>query len=439
MFKKIFFCVSIGAFNLSFSQNIDKEKLDNYFKVLDNEHKVMGSFAIADHGKVIYSNAIGFSDVENQKKADISTIYRIGSISKTFTAVLIMKAVESKKLTLDTNLSQFFPQIKNAEKIKIEYLLNHRSGIHNFTDDGLYSTYYQLPISEEKLIDIIQKAGSDFEPDAKFSYSNSNYSLLGFILEKIYKKPYAQIIEEYIGKPLQLKYTKVGGKIDPSKNMANSYTYADSKYVKSSETDMSVPIGAGNLVSTPSELIIFMNGLTSGKLISKESLEKMLTFKEHYGFGLAEVPFAGKKGFGHNGGIDHFSSVLYYFPDGERTFAMITNQSNFENNNISIAALSAAYGRDFEIPSFTVIHLSESELQQFTGTYATAKMPMKISVFVKDKVLMAQATGQGAFPLEATSKTSFKFDTAGIVINFNPTKKELVLLQGGNNILFTKE
>ncbi|ASK30199.1 D-alanyl-D-alanine carboxypeptidase [Chryseobacterium sp. T16E-39] len=439
MFKKIFFCVSIGAFNFGFGQNIDREKLDNYFKTLDKEHKVMGSFAIADHGKVIYSNAIGFSDVESKRKADFNTVYRIGSITKTFTAVLIMKAVEEKKVTLDTNLSQFFPQIKNAEKIKIEYLLNHRSGIHNFTDDDLYATYYQQAVSEEKLIDIIQKAGSDFEPGTKFSYSNSNYSLLGIILEKVYKKRYAQIIEGYIAKPLQLKYTKVGGKIDPSKNEANSYTYENGNYIKSPETDMSVPIGAGNLVSTPSELVIFMNGLTSGKLISKESLEKMRTFKDHYGFGLGEVPFMGKMGFGHNGGIDRFSSILYYFPDGEKTFAMISNQSNFDNNNISITALSAAYGKDFEIPNLAVITLSESELQQFTGTYATTKMPMKIDVFVKDKVLMAQATGQGAFPLEATSKTSFKFDTAGIVINFNPAKKELVLSQGGNTILFTKE
>jgi len=439
MFKKLFFCVSIGVFSLSFSQSINKEKLDTYFKTLDNDHKVMGSFAIADHGKVVYTNTIGFSDVESNRKADFNTIYRIGSITKTFTAVLIMKAVESKKLTLDTKLNQFFPQIKNAEKIKIEYLLNHRSGIHNFTNDALYTSYYLQPISQEKLVDIIQKGGSDFEPDAKFSYSNSNYSLLGFILEKIYNKPYSQLIEEYITKPLQLKYTRVGGKIDPSKAIANSYTYENNTYVKSSETDMSVPLGAGNLVSTASELIIFMNGLVSGKLISKESVEKMRKFKDHYGFGLAEVPFGGKMGFGHNGGIDHFSSILYYFPDGEKTFAMVSNQSNFDNNTISIAALSAAYGKDFEIPNFTVITLPENELQQFTGTYATAKMPMKIDVFVKDKILMAQATGQEAFPLEATSKTSFKFDSAGIVINFSLAKKGLVLLQGSNNIVFTKE
>jgi len=114
-------------------------------------------------------------------------------------------------------------------------------------------------------------------------------------------------------------------------------------------------------------------------------------------------------------------------------------QSLKQRRHISTAALSAAYGKDFEIPSFTVISVPENELQQFIGTYATKEMPMKINIFVKDKVLMAQATGQGAFPLEATSKTSFKFDTAGIVIDFNPAKKEFILSQGGNKIIFVKE
>ncbi|WP_179472246.1 serine hydrolase domain-containing protein [Chryseobacterium sp. H1D6B] len=438
MLKKIFFSFSLGIFSLSSAQNLDKQKLDHYFKALDENHKVMGSFAVADKGSIIYTNAVGFSDVENKKKADANTIYRIGSISKTFTAVLVMKAAEDKKLALNTSLSKFFPQIKNADKIKIEYLLNHRSGIHNFTDDELYQTYYTQPVSEQKLVEAIAKGGSDFEPDSKFSYSNSNYSLLAFILEKVYKKKYSQLIEEYITKPLQLKYTKAGGKIDVSKNNASSYTYNDNKYVKSSETDMSVSIGAGNLVSTPSELVIFMDALVSGKLISKESFNKMRQFKDHYGFGLTEVPFNGKLGFGHNGGIDSFNSVLYYFPEGEKTFAMITNQTNYDNNNISIAALSAAYGQDFSVPDFTLA-LSESDLQPLAGIYSNKEIPIKFNIFVKDNTVMAQADGQSAFPLEPVSKTSFKFDMAGIVIDFDPAKKMFVISQAGTSTTFTKE
>lgn len=439
MFKKIFFSVSVGVFSLGFAQNINTQKLDDYFKALDENHKVMGSFAIADKGKIIYTKTIGFSDVESKRKADINTRYRVGSITKTFTAVLVMKAVEDKKLALDTKLSRFFPNIKNADKIKIEDLLNHRSGIHNFTDDNLYLTYYTQPITEEKLVSIIEKAGSDFEPGSQFQYSNSNYALLAYILEKVYKKTYSELIEKFITKPLNLKYTQVGGKIDVSGNIANSYTYEGNAYIKSPETDMSVPSGAGAIISTPSDLIAFMNGLTAGKLISKESFEKMKQFKDSYGFGLVELPFSEKRGFGHNGGIDAFQSALYYFPDGEKSFSMITNQTSYDNNNISIAALSAAYGQDFAIPGFTIITISEDELQQFAGTYASPEIPLKINIFIKDKTLMAQATGQGAFPLEATSKTSFKFDMAGIVIDFDPAKKQFVITQGSHKTTFTKE
>lgn len=439
MLKKVFFSISVAAFSLGFAQNLDKQKLDDYFKTLNENHKIMGSFAIADKGKLIYSNAVGFSDTEAQKKADINTVYRIGSITKTFTAILIMKAVEEKKLTLDTKLSQFFPKIKNADKIKIEYLLNHRSGIHSYTDDKDYLTYYTQPISAEKLIQIIEKGGSDFEPDTKFEYSNSNYTVLTSIVEKVYKKKYAELIEKNITSPLHLKYTKVGGKIDVSKNEANSYAYENGKYIKSPETDMSVPSGAGCIVSTPTELIAFMNGLTSGKLVSKESLNRMRQYKDNYGFALVEVPFGEKKGFGHNGGIDAFRSVLYYFPEGEKTIALITNQSDFDNNQMSIAALRAAYGVDFKIPTFTIIELSEADLQPLVGSYASKTIPLKINVFIKDKQLMAQASGQEGFPLEAISKTSFKFEMAGIVIDFDPSKKEFVISQAGTKNTFTKE
>lgn len=439
MFSKLFFSISVTAFSLGLAQNINTQKLNDYFKALDENHKVMGSFAIADKGKIIYTNAVGFADMESRKKADINTVYRIGSITKTFTAILVMKAVEDKKLALDTKLSRFFPKVENADKITISDLLSHRSGIRSYTDNPLYSVYYTQPITQEKLVEIIEKAGSDFEPGSQFAYSNSNYTLLAYILEKVYKSSYSELINTFIVQPLHLKYTKVGGKIDSSKNNAHSYAYEGNTYTKSPETDMSVPSGAGAVVSTPSELIDFMNGLISGKLISKNSLEKMKQFKDGYGFGLFEMPLNGKKGVGHNGGIDGFQSGLFYVEDGEKTFSMITNQSGYDNQNIFNTLVSAAYGKEITIPTFEVVTLSENELQQFVGTYASKEIPLKFNIFIKNKTLMAQATGQGEFPLEATSKTSFKFDMAGITIDFDPAKKLFVIKQGSNATTFTKE
>jgi D-alanyl-D-alanine carboxypeptidase len=179
--------------------------------------------------------------------------------------------------------------------------------------------------------------------------------------------------------------------------------------------------------------------LEQGKLIKPESLNKMKNFMDGYGYGLVKVPFEEYSGFGHTGGIDNFRSALFYFPDLKTAMSFTTNQADMDTNEISIKMLETAMGKDFEMPSFKTLVIPEAELQKFVGNYSSPDIPLKINVFIKDKTLMAQATGQGAFPLEATSKTSFKFDMAGIVIDFYPAKKQFVIIQGGTKNTFTKE
>ncbi|MPS65571.1 MAG: D-alanyl-D-alanine carboxypeptidase [Chryseobacterium sp.] len=439
MLKKLFFLSAISISGLAFSQNNVKEKLGNYFDSLFVHHKVMGSFAFAENDRPTFVKVIGFADVEKKQKANVNTQYRIGSISKTFTAVLIMKAVEEKKISLNQKLSDFYPEIPNADKITIENLLQHRTGIHNLTNEAEYWQYNTKPQTESSLVNIIKKYKSDFEPGTKHEYSNSNYILLGFILEKVYKKSYAELIKAKITKPLKLTLTEVGGKIDTSKDQAKSYQFTNGKYEVSNETDMSIPIGAGNIISTPRDLLSFILGLEQGKLIKKESLEKMKNFVDNYGYGLVKVPFGKYSGFGHTGGIDNFRSALFYFPDVKTAVSFTTNQADMDTNEISIKMMETATGKDFEMPSFKTLEIPESELQKFVGNYSSPDVPLKINIFIKDKKLMAQATGQGAFPLEATSETSFKFDMAGIVIDFYPAKKQFVIIQRGTKNTFTKE
>ena len=439
MFKKLLFLSAISFSNIVFSQQSVKEKLGNYFDSLFVHHKVMGSFAIAEDNRPTFIKVVGFSDVEKKQKANVETQYRIGSISKMFTAVLMMKAVEEKKISLDKKLSDFYPEIPNADKITIENLLQHRTGIHNLTNEAEYWQYNTKPQTESSLVNIIKKYKSDFEPGSKYEYSNSNYILLGFILEKIYKKTYAEIIKSKITKPLKLTLTEVGGRIDTSKNQAKSYEFTNGKYELSSETDMTIPIGAGNIISTPRDLLNFILGLEQGKLVKKESLEKMKNFVDDYGYGLLKVPFDKHWGFGHTGGIDKFSSALFYFPDLKVAVAFSTNQSDMDTNEISIKMIETAMGKDFEIPSFKTMEIPENELQKYVGTYSSPDIPLKINIFIKDKKLMAQATGQGSFPLEATSNTRFKFDTAGIVVEFFPAKNQFIIMQGGTKNTFTKE
>jgi CubicO group peptidase (beta-lactamase class C family) len=158
----------------TFAQKFDKTRLDTYFNTLEKNNKFMGSVAVFQNGQIIYTRSAGFSDYENHIKATENSKYRIGSISKTITATLILKAVEEGKITLDKKLADFYPSIKNADMITVEQLLRHRSGIHSFTDDEDYETWNTQPKSEEELLDIISKGNSEFKPDSTFKYSNPN-------------------------------------------------------------------------------------------------------------------------------------------------------------------------------------------------------------------------------------------------------------------------
>lgn len=421
----------------SMAQGFDKNKLDNYFSALEANNKFMGSVAVSGDGKVIYTKAIGFADVENNIRATDMHKYRIGSISKTFTTVLVLKAVEDKKLDLNQTIDAYFPTIKNSGKITIKQLLGHRSGIHSFTGDADYLSWNTKPMAESEMVKLIAKADSEFEPDSKAEYSNSNFVLLSYILEKTYKQPYAGLLEEYIVKPLGLTNTYYGGRTDIVNNESKSYRFTGS-WKEEAETDLSIPLGAGGIVSTPGDLVKFADALFSGKLVKPESLELMQTIKDGYGIGLFRMPFDDKTGYGHTGGIDGFSSVFIHFADGNISYALTSNGANTNINDISIAVLSAVYERPYEVPAFKAFEVNAADLDKYTGTYASSQMPLKITVTRENNTLIAQATGQASFPLEATEKDIFKFDLAGIVMQFTPSEKSMLLMQGGGQYLFVK-
>jgi D-alanyl-D-alanine carboxypeptidase len=419
-----------------YSQTIDKVKLDRYFEALEVNNKFMGSVAIAREGKVLYTNSIGFRSVENKLKPNERTKYRIGSISKTFTAALLFKAIDEKKIDLTQTLSTYFSTVKNSERITIGHLLHHHSGIHNFTDDADYMKWYTQRKSEQEMVSIISALGSDFEPGTKAAYSNSNYVLLTYILQKVYKKPYPQILEEKIVNQLGLKDTYYGGKVDMANNESYSYQFK-SGWEKQTETDMSIPAGAGAVVSTPTDLTRFAFALFNGKLVSAESLQQMKTIQDGYGMGLFETNFQDKKGYGHNGGIDGFSSNFGYFPENQVAIALTLNGSAYDNNKISLTLLSSVFNKPFEVPSF--LTLTEKDLDQYLGVYSGKNFPLKITISRSDHNLIGQATGQPSFTLDATAKHIFNFDQAGLVLQFNPDTKEMTLKQGGRDFLLSKE
>ncbi|MEP2279908.1 serine hydrolase domain-containing protein [Maribacter sp.] len=331
-------------------KDFECDKLDLFFSKIEDQNLGMGSISIYKNGKEDYQNSFGFIDKEYSIKANINSKYRIASISKMFTATMIMQLIEESKLSLKTTLDQYFPEIPNAKTITIEQLMNHRTGLFNFTE-GDYEPEERIQnSSRQKLLEIFIKNGTNFKPGDKFGYSNTNYLLLSFIIEDIEEKTYATSFNDRLAKPLGLNNTYNGKEIDATNNEAYSYQIENDEWVRLIETHYSILQGTGSIVSTAAGVNKFYNALFKGDLISENSLLKMTTMVDGYGYGIFTIPFYNKNGFGHDGRVDGYQSLSIYFPSDDVTLTYLSNGVNMAPNDIVIGALSIFSGLEYDLP-----------------------------------------------------------------------------------------
>ena len=321
-----------GLSNIATS--FDPQLISDYLKQIDNSGLTRASVAFNFNNELIHTAAQGCLDASCTSHADHHTRYRMGSITKTFTAVLVMKAIEEGLLTLDTPLSTFLPQtkypIKNSDKMTIKTLLNHRAGLFSYTDNGfdLYKTY-----TLNDIVDIVVKnQDSQPLPDTKGKYCNTGYYFLGEILQMVYKKPYAALLNERIVSPLSLFSTYLSPMPSSSSSLSQSRPdvargetlsfnpLTSLEWVETSQyTDYTATAAAGALVSTPKDLSSFYHGVfIQKKIISPASINLMRQYRAtegggNYGLGIYQIFATGPngeihEGFGHNGFIDGFFS-----------------------------------------------------------------------------------------------------------------------------------
>lgn len=417
------------------AQESFKPRLDSFLTYMEQNDRVMGSLALRKGDQLIYQRSIGMANVSAEQKATAKTLYRIGSISKTFAATIIMQLVEEEKLSLSTTLDKFFPELPNAAEITVEQMLRHRSGLANFTNDPAYTTYMTKAKTRQQLLDIVKAGGTDFMPDEKMEYSNTNYVLLSLIIEEVEQKPLEVVFEDRIIKPLKLKNTYLGTSKNERPAEAFSYEYLGG-WEEMPITHLSIPLGAGAVISTPADLTIFYQSLFAGKLLSTETLEEM---KEKE-MGMFRIPFDEKRAYGHNGGIDGFQSNAAYFTAGDLTIAFTSNGMNFGFNDFLVAVLSIYFERDYQFPEFEEIEkLDAKTLRQYTGTYSTPEFPIKLTISHKNGILIGQGTGQPPFQLTPTGEHRFSFKPAGLQLEFNPSENQMILQQSGAEYVMVKE
>ena len=424
------------------AQALDKAKLDQFFDRLAEKNKAMGTLVVAKDGSIIYARSIGYSQVNDSEKKPLTAAnrFRIGSITKMFTAVMILQLAEEGKLKLTDTLDRFFPQIANAQKITIGQILAHRSGIHDsLLDPSLRPASKTTALTKDELLGVIAKGKSDFEPDSKYSYSNSGYALLGLMIEKLTDRPYEENLKKRITSKIGLSDTYVAtGNIDVNKNEALTYMNLGGHWKQVPETHPSNLFGSGGIISTPNDLAIFITALFDGKMISKNSLDQMKTMRDGEGLGIGPFAFAGKTFFGHTGGADNYGAWLAYLPEEKLAVAYTTNAKVYPVKNIVSGVIDIYFNKPFQIPALESIAVARDVLDKYVGVYSSPEAPVKITITRDGSTLFFQPPGESAIALEATAEDKFQIEGA-VVIEFDAAKSQMTIKRRAGTRIFMKE
>lgn len=317
--------------------------LDDYLTDLETERQAMGTVSVFKDGEQVYNKSIGFANIELNKKANEATLYRIGSITKTFTATIILQLIEEKKLFLDTRLVDYFPKLDYADQMTIADLLYHRSGLYNITSSPDFEVWISEPRNRQEMLAKIYASANVFEPNARMEYSNTNYILLAFIAEDIEQQSFGEILRARIINPLKLERTYFGKDLAVFQNEALCYYPAHNEWHPITlHTNLTGTMGAGGITSTAKEISIFYHALFTGALISEDMLQQMTTLKNGMGMGISVDRRKRRLVYGHDGRMDGFRSVAAYFPEEGLSISYTFNASTLPNTK-TLFQLLAAY------------------------------------------------------------------------------------------------
>lgn len=397
--------------------NIDisniNENIDEYvsaFNQASSSQRINGSILIARQGDIIASKSYGMADHEKEIPFTQDTVSRLASTSKLFTAIAVMQLHEKGLLNLNDKVSKHIPQQHRGDEITIHNLLNHTAGIiRDVSDFGALNPYEYT--SQAKLISLVNKREILFEPGAEMRYSNAGYQLLACIVEKVSGKTYEEYIEENIFIPALMNKTGCDIPDTEIQGLAAGYEYRHGKFNRKRQFDMSHAFGSGHIYSTAYDMYLFDKALREGKLISKKTLNRMISdntgLQMNYGYGCFVGEINGHKWFGHPGNLSSgYFSYYVCFPDDDLTIIMQFNTVWLDNDSIMKAISAIALGEKYRLPSEKKeAEVDESILANYEGQY---RMPDGSIVTVKRRMSgLAVTSRETDFILVPCSETMF--------------------------------
>ena len=321
------------------------DRIDAYLKNLVAKGAVPSiSVAVVRSGHVSHAAAYGFAEVENEVLASPNTVYRLGSITKQFTATMIMQLVSEGKLNLDQPILEILSDCPPTwSSVTTRHLLNHTSGIKSYTEiPGIFADAAMKPISPAGIIKTIDKSPLDFEPGTKWHYDNTGYELLGMIIEKLDRTSYANSLSKRILTPLGMTHTYFTSEQTIVKHRAQGYSPQIGGLRHAPYLNMSWPYAAGSMESTVLDLAKWDAALYGSQVLSQDLLKQMWTRtvlkdgkRQDYGFGWQLATTNGIQCVEHGGGIHGFTTYIKRAPSKKLSVIVLINSDSADSNKIA--------------------------------------------------------------------------------------------------------
>jgi CubicO group peptidase (beta-lactamase class C family) len=415
-------------------------KLDSLLGAYTKEYHFSGTVFVATKEGVLFEKGYGYKNKSTNARNDSNTIFQIGSITKQFTSAIILRLLEQNKLSLQDSLTKYIPDYPGGNKITIENLLTHTAGIFNYTNDAAFMMNESShPIRRDSLINRFKYKPLDFPPGQKFSYSNSGYELLGYIIEKVTGRSYFQVVREEIFQPLHMDHSGFDFTHLESPDKAVGYASVESA-TPASIVDSSFSFAAGAIYTTVGDLYKWDRALLAGKIISPASQEKAYTpHLSQYGYGWFITTVDGKRVVEHGGGITGFVADIRRIPADQTCIIILDNQPGEANPAaISRDIYAILNGKAVQLPKAKVaINIDTALLRQYVGQYQLSPTFI-LYITLENGHLYAQATGQGKGEIFAEKKDFFFPKIVEAEIEFvrgaDDKVEKLILHQGGQNI-----
>lgn len=420
----LFTGIGVSARNPEYQiQTLNREYdrlLSEHYK--DDQPGVAALVAIG--GQVVYRNAFGMANLDLDVPMRPEMVFRIGSVTKQFTAVAILQLMEQGKLSLEDEITRFIPDYPaQGHKITIHHLLNHTSGIKSYTSMSEFSMVMRKHHSPSQIIDIFKDQPMDFAPGERYLYNNSGYILLGYIIEKVSGQTYEEYVYEHLFKPAGMEHSLYEPELAVVKNRAYGYQPSGSGYLPADFISMSLPYAAGSLMSTVDDLLKWNMALRSEKLLKKETLELAFTpgnlndgSPMSYGYGWEMGNLQGSPIIAHGGAIHGFLSYACWLPQENVVVILLQNTTGQFPEEMALQMAARAIGKPFNLNEMA---MDEERLREYSGVYEGPN-GVKRAIFVEEGKLFSQrlGTGSGKLRILPFEKDRFFFENSLTQISF---------------------